>query len=79
LMGRRPLRASVLGAGGQAFAAMDRPAEVAITTSRRRAIPVRGTSVSANFQAQSEGRTSDYIVVGTLLKIVSETETEPPK
>jgi MoxR-like ATPase len=59
---------------GQAFAAMDGRPSVAIDDVKKAAIPVLRHRVSANFQAQAEGRTSDDIVV-ELLKIISEPET----
>ena len=49
---------------------------MAIDDIKKAAIPVLRHRVSANFQAQAEGRTSDDIVV-ELLKIVS--ESPPPK
>ena len=58
---------------GQAFAAMDGRPSVAIDDIKKAAIPVLRHRVSANFQAQAEGRTSDDIVL-ELLKIVSEPE-----
>ncbi|HEV3386043.1 MAG TPA: hypothetical protein VG097_14585 [Gemmata sp.] len=49
---------------------------MAIDDIKKAAIPVLRHRVSANFQAQAEGKTSDDIVV-ELLKIVS--DPEPPK
>ena len=48
---------------------------MAIDDIKKAAIPVLRHRVSANFQAQAEGKTSDDIVV-ELLKIVSETGAE---
>ena len=61
---------------GQAFAAMDGRFTVAVEDIRKAAIPVLRHRVSANFQAQAEGKTSDDIVA-ELLKAVG--EPEPPK
>jgi MoxR-like ATPase len=58
---------------GKAFAAMDGRPSVAIDDVKKAAIPVLRHRVSANFQAQAEGKTSDDIVT-ELLKIVSEPE-----
>ena len=74
--GGGPRAGIFLAQAGQAFAAMDGRPSVAIDDIRKAAIPVLRHRVSANFQAQAEGRTSDDIVL-ELLKIVS--EPEPPK
>ena len=74
--GAGPRAGIFLAQAGQAFAAMDGRPSVAIDDIKKAAIPVLRHRVSANFQAQAEGKTSDDIVV-ELLKIVS--ETEPPK
>jgi MoxR-like ATPase len=59
--------------GGQAFAAMDGRFSVSVDDIRRAAIPVLRHRISANFQAQAEGKTSDDIVMD-LLKAVAEPE-----
>jgi MoxR-like ATPase len=74
--GGGPRAGIFLAQAGQAFAAMDGRPSVAIDDIKKAAIPVLRHRVSANFQAQAEGRNSDDIVV-ELLKIVS--EPEPPK
>ncbi len=74
--GAGPRAGIFLAQAGQAFAAMDGRPSVAIDDVKRAAIPVLRHRVSANFQAQAEGRTSDDIVV-ELLKVIS--EPEPPK
>jgi MoxR-like ATPase len=74
--GGGPRAGIFLAQAGQAFAAMDGRPSVAIDDIKKAAIPVLRHRVSANFQAQAEGRTSDDIVL-ELLKIVS--EPEPPK
>jgi len=74
--GAGPRAGQFLAQAGQAFAAMDGRPSVAIDDIKKAAIPVLRHRVSANFQAQAEGKTSDDIVV-ELLKIVS--EPEPPK
>jgi len=74
--GGGPRAGIFLAQAGQAFAAMDGRPSVAIDDIKKAAIPVLRHRVSANFQAQAEGRTSDDIVL-ELLKIIS--EPEPPK
>ena len=74
--GGGPRAGIFLAQAGQAFAAMAGRPSVAIDDIKKAAIPVLRHRVSANFQAQAEGRTSDDIVV-ELLKIVS--ESPPPK
>jgi MoxR-like ATPase len=71
--GAGPRAGIFLAQAGQAFAAMDGRPSVAIDDVKRAAVPVLRHRVSANFQAQAEGRTSDDIVA-ELLKIVSEPE-----
>ena len=71
--GGGPRAGIFLAQAGQAFAAMAGRPSVAIDDIKKAAIPVLRHRVSANFQAQAEGRTSDDIVV-ELLKIVSEPE-----
>jgi MoxR-like ATPase len=73
--GAGPRAGIFLAQAGQAFAAMDGRPSVALDDVKRAAIPVLRHRVSANFQAQAEGRTSDDIVM-ELLKIVS---PEDPK
>jgi MoxR-like ATPase len=74
--GAGPRAGQFLVRAGQAFAAMDGRPSVAIDDIKKAAIPVLRHRVSANFQAQAEGRTSDDIVV-ELLKVIS--DQEPPK
>ena len=71
--GAGPRAGIFLAQAGQAFAAMDGRPSVAIDDVKKAAIPVLRHRVSANFQAQAEGKTSDDIVT-ELLKIVSEPE-----
>ncbi len=71
--GGGPRAGIFLAQAGQAFAAMDGRPSVAIDDIKRAAVPVLRHRVSANFQAQAEGRTSDDIVL-ELLKIISEPE-----
>ncbi|VTS07472.1 atpase aaa : ATPase associated with various cellular activities AAA_3 OS=Isosphaera pallida (strain ATCC 43644 / DSM 9630 / IS1B) GN=Isop_0412 PE=4 SV=1: AAA_3 [Tuwongella immobilis] len=58
---------------GKAFAAMDGRFSVAIDDIKKAAVPVLRHRVSANFQAQAEGKTSDDIVL-ELLKEIGEPE-----
>ncbi|HXD86021.1 MAG TPA: MoxR family ATPase, partial [Urbifossiella sp.] len=74
--GAGPRAGQFLAKAGQAFAAMDGRPSVAIDDIKKAAIPVLRHRVSANFQAQAEGKSSDDIVL-ELLKVVS--EPEPPK
>jgi MoxR-like ATPase len=71
--GAGPRAGIFLAQAGQAFAAMDGRPSVAIDDVKKAATPVLRHRVSANFQAQAEGRTSDDIVI-ELLKIISEPE-----
>ena len=71
--GGGPRAGIFLAQAGQAFAAMDGRPSVAIDDIKKAAIPVLRHRVSANFQAQAEGRNSDDIVA-ELLKIISEPE-----
>ncbi len=71
--GAGPRAGIFLAQAGQAFAAMDGRPSVALDDVKRAAIPVLRHRVSANFQAQAEGRTSDDIVT-ELLKIVGDPE-----
>jgi MoxR-like ATPase len=74
--GGGPRAGIYLAQAGQAYAAMDGRPSVAIDDVKRAAIPVLRHRVSANFQAQAEGKNSDDIVM-ELLKVIS--EPEPPK
>jgi MoxR-like ATPase len=74
--GAGPRAGQFLVRAGQAFAAMDGRPSVAIDDVKKAASPVLRHRVSANFQAQAEGKDSDAIVA-ELLKIVD--PTEPPK
>jgi MoxR-like ATPase len=58
---------------GKAFAAMDGRFSVAIDDIKKAAIPVLRHRLSANFQAQAEGKTSEDIV-HELLKVVGDPE-----
>ena len=71
--GAGPRAGQFLVRAGQAFAAMDGRPSVAIDDVKKAAIPVMRHRVSANFQAQAEGKSSDDIVV-ELLKLVSDPE-----
>jgi MoxR-like ATPase len=74
--GAGPRAGQFLVRAGQAFAAMDGRPSVAIDDVKKAASPVLRHRVSANFQAQAEGKDSDAIVA-ELLKIVD--PSEPPK
>jgi MoxR-like ATPase len=71
--GAGPRAGQFLVRGGQAFAAMDGRPSVALDDVKKAAIPVLRHRVSANFQAQAEGKNSDDIVA-ELLKVVSDPE-----
>jgi MoxR-like ATPase len=71
--GAGPRAGQFLVRAGQAFAAMDGRPSVAIDDVKKAAGPVLRHRVSANFQAQAEGKSSDDIVV-ELLKVISEPE-----
>jgi MoxR-like ATPase len=71
--GAGPRAGQFLVRAGQAFAAMDGRPSVALDDVRKAAIPVLRHRVSANFQAQAEGKSSDDIVA-ELLKVVGEPE-----
>ncbi|HEY1189630.1 MAG TPA: AAA family ATPase [Gemmata sp.] len=71
--GAGPRAGIFLAQAGQAFAAMDGRPSVSLGDIKKAAIPVLRHRVSANFQAQAEGRNSDDIVA-ELLKIISEPE-----
>ena len=68
-----PRAGQFLVRAGQAFAAMDGRPSVALDDIKKAAGPVLRHRVSANFQAQAEGKSSDDIVA-ELLKVVSEPE-----
>jgi MoxR-like ATPase len=59
--------------GAKAMAAMDGRFSVAIDDVKKVAIPVLRHRISANFQAQAEGKTSED-VIGQLLSVVGEPE-----
>ena len=61
---------------GQAFAAMDGRYSVSIADVRKAALPVLRHRISANFQAQAEGKTSEEIIAELLTYIP---EPEPAK
>lgn len=71
--GAGPRAGLFLAQAGQAFAAMEGRPSVAIDDIRKAAIPVLRHRVSANFQAQAEGKSSEDIIA-ELLQIVSEPE-----
>ena len=64
--GAGPRAGQFLVRAGQAFAAMDGRPSVAIDDIKKAAIPVLRHRVSANFQAQAEGKSSDDIVMDTV-------------
>ncbi len=74
--GAGPRAGQFLIQGGKAMAALDGRFSVAIDDIKKVAIPVLRHRVSANFQAQAEGKTSEDIIT-QLLQHVS--EPEPPK
>jgi MoxR-like ATPase len=76
--GAGPRAGIFLAQAGQAFAAMDGRPSVAIDDIKKAAIPVMRHRVSANFQAQAEGKNSDDIVT-ELLRIVSSPEPKKYK
>ncbi len=71
--GAGPRAGIFLAQAGQAFAAMDGRPSVAVDDVKKAAVPVLRHRVSANFQAQAEGKNSDDIVA-ELLRIVAEPE-----
>jgi MoxR-like ATPase len=73
--GAGPRAGQFLVRAGQAFAAMDGRPSVALDDIKKAAIPVLRHRVSANFQAQAEGKNSDDIVA-ELLRVVSEPEPQ---
>jgi MoxR-like ATPase len=60
--GAGPRAGQFLIAGGKALAAMDGRPSISIDDIRRVAIPVLRHRLSANFQAQAEGMTTDMII-----------------
>jgi MoxR-like ATPase len=74
--GAGPRAGQFLIRGAQAMAAMDGRFSVAIDDIKKVAIPVLRHRVSANFQAQAEGKTSEDIVQQLLATVG---EPEPPK
>jgi MoxR-like ATPase len=71
--GAGPRAGQFLIQGGKAMAAMDGRFSVAIDDVRKVAIPVLRHRISANFQAQAEGKTSEDIIE-QLLHVVGEPE-----
>jgi MoxR-like ATPase len=71
--GAGPRAAQFLVMAGKAFAAMDGRFSVAVDDVKKAAIPVLRHRISANFQAQAEGKTSDDIVT-QLLQVVADQE-----
>jgi MoxR-like ATPase len=74
--GAGPRAGIALVEGGKAIAAMDGRFSVAVDDIKRVAIPVMRHRISANFQAQAEGKTSED-VIQQLVAAVG--ESEPPK
>jgi MoxR-like ATPase len=74
--GAGPRAGQFLIRGGQAMAALDGRFSVSVDDVRKVAVPVLRHRVSANFQAQAEGKSSDDIVAQLLQTI---TEAEPAK
>lgn len=71
--GAGPRAGQFLVRAGQAFAAMEGRPSVAIDDVKKATVPVLRHRVSANFQAQAEGKSSDDIVL-ELLKIIDPAE-----
>jgi MoxR-like ATPase len=71
--GAGPRAGQFLIRGGQAMAALDGRFSVSVDDVRKIAVPVLRHRISANFQAQAEGKTNDDIVA-ELLKSVGEAE-----
>jgi MoxR-like ATPase len=67
--GAGPRAGQFLIAGGKALAAMDGRPSVSIQDIRKVAIPVLRHRISANFQAQAEGMTTDAIVTRLIEEI----------
>ena len=67
--GAGPRAGQFLIQGGKAIAAMDGRFSIAIDDVKRIAIPVLRHRLSANFQAQAEGMTTDDIVLRLLEEI----------
>jgi MoxR-like ATPase len=74
--GAGPRACIFLAQGAKAMAAMDGRFSVAVDDVKKVAIPVLRHRISANFQAQAEGKTSEDIIQ-MLLKSIG--EGEPPK
>jgi MoxR-like ATPase len=71
--GAGPRAPQFLVMAGKAFAAMDGRFSVAVDDVKKAAIPVLRHRISANFQAQAEGKTSDDIVT-QLLQVIADQE-----
>ena len=71
--GAGPRAGQFLIKGGQAMAALDGRFSVAIDDVKKVAIPVLRHRISANFQAQAEGKTSEDIIQ-QLLAVVGDPE-----
>ncbi len=71
--GAGPRAGQYLVRAGQAYAAMDGRFSVSVDDVRKAAVPVLRHRVSANFQAQAEGKDSDAIIA-ELLRVVGEPE-----
>jgi MoxR-like ATPase len=71
--GAGPRAGIALLEGAKAMAAMDGRFSVAVADVKKVAVPVLRHRISANFQAQAEGKTSED-VIGQLLAVVSEPE-----
>lgn len=67
--GAGPRAGQFLISGGKALAAMDGRPSISIQDIRRVAIPVLRHRISANFQAQAEGMTTDSIITRLLEEI----------
>jgi MoxR-like ATPase len=74
--GAGPRAGQFLVMAGKALAAMDGRFSVAVDDVKKAAIPVLRHRISANFQAQAEGKTSEDIIT-QLLQVVG--DQEPPK
>src|SRR5262249_27219919 len=71
--GAGPRAGQFLVKGGQAMAAMDGRFSVAIDDVKKVAVPVLRHRISANFQAQAEGKTSEDIIQ-LLLGVIGDPE-----
>jgi MoxR-like ATPase len=74
--GAGPRAGQFLVMAGKALAAMDGRFSVAVDDVKKAAIPVLRHRISANFQAQAEGKTSEDIILQLLQTIGDQ---EPPK